>query len=136
MDVSITNLGTVAPDDNVFVPGPNLDIPATETKVWPNVTVADIDNTLVLRQLVLDGKVSISVSEDTTDGAQALTGSIQPYGLPKRTVALLPTGYVGRMAFATNGRTGAEGVGAGTGVPVVFANGQWRRLEDMAIVAA
>jgi len=51
-------------------------------------------------------------------------------------VADLPTGYNGRMAYASNGRAGAETLGNGTGTPVVYTNAEWRRLEDLAIVAA
>lgn len=40
------------------------------------------------------------------------------------------------MAFASNGRKAAEGVGAGTGVTVVYSNGQWRRLSDETQVLA
>lgn len=42
------------------------------------------------------------------------------------TVATLPAGKEGQMAFATNGRKVGEGVGNGTGVPVYFSTGKWR----------
>ena len=52
------------------------------------------------------------------------------------TVIGLPPGLNGAMAFAANGRKQGEGTGAGTGVMVVFSNGQWRRFSDDSVVAA
>jgi len=59
------------------------------------------------------------------------------------TVANLPTtttdGYalaVGDMAYATNGRAGAEGAGNGTGTLVVWNGTNWKRVEDWATIAA
>jgi hypothetical protein len=51
-------------------------------------------------------------------------------------VSALPAGVVGGVAFATNGRKTGEGVGAGTGVLVVYSNGAWRRLSDDSAVLA
>lgn len=136
MDATVTNLGSTSPDDDVFLTTPKIEVKAGESVVIPDLTVGDLDDDRQLRQLVLDGKVSVSVANETVDNASATVGSLAPHALPKFTVANLPTGFVGRVAFATNGRTGAEGAGAGTGCPVVFSNGQWRRFEDMAVVAA
>ena len=52
------------------------------------------------------------------------------------TVAALPAGVTGAIAFASNGRKAGEGAGAGTGVLVVYSNGQWRRVSDDTQVAA
>lgn len=52
------------------------------------------------------------------------------------TVAALPAGLNGALAFATNGRKIGEGAGAGTGVVVAFSNGSWRRLSDDSVVAS
>ena len=42
------------------------------------------------------------------------------------TVAGLPAGTEGMVAYATDGRKVGEGAGAGTGVPVYFSNTLWR----------
>lgn len=60
-----------------------------------------------------------------------------PFELATFTVAGLPTSpRSGSIAFASNGRKGGEGVGAGTGVTAVYSNGAWRRLSDETAVAA
>lgn len=65
--------------------------------------------------------------------------------LPSYTVAQLPTAATstitqgvqpGAIAYANNGRKVGEGVGAGTGVPVYFSNGQWRVYSTDAVVVA
>ncbi len=56
--------------------------------------------------------------------------------LPVYTVANLPTGAAGMVAYASNGRKGGEGAGAGTGVPVYFSNAAWRTYSnDLAVTA-
>lgn len=55
------------------------------------------------------------------------------------TVAKLPTVPVpvsGTVAYASNGRKQGEGPGAGTGVPVYFSAGSWRRYSDDTPVQA
>ena len=52
------------------------------------------------------------------------------------TVAALPAGLNGALAFASNGRKLGETAGFGTGVVVAFSNGQWRRLSDDSVVAS
>lgn len=133
MDVLITNLGSHSPDDNVFIPGPNIDLPAGASKTWSDVTVADLDGS-PLAQMVLDGTVSVDISPSGSDAAVALHGTLHVAGLAKYTVANLPLGYEGRMAFASNGRKNGEGGGAGTGVPVYFSNGAWRTFPADAAV--
>ncbi len=50
------------------------------------------------------------------------------------TVAALPAGPNGAIAFAVDGRKAGEAAGAGTGVLAVFSNGSWRRLSDDTVV--
>lgn len=52
----------------------------------------------------------------------------QPFKAPVYIVASLPTGLTaGSLAFASNARTGSEGVGAGTGALVqVSTGGVWQ----------
>lgn len=138
MDATITNLSSSA----VFLPGPKVELAPTgdpdgnDVRVWPDITIHDLDSDAVLKQLVLAGTIQVDVAPDATDAAAATTGSMQHGALESYTVANLPTGFNGRMAYASDGRAGAEGVGVGTGTPVVFTNTEWRRLEDLAIVAA
>lgn len=51
------------------------------------------------------------------------------------TVALLPAGVNGKLAYAANGRKVGEAATAGTGVIVYFSNTQWRVLSTDAVVA-
>ena len=138
MDALITNLA----DTPVFIPGPNLDLAATgdpdgnDAKTWPNILVADLDANAVIKAGVVAGTLAVSVSPDAIDAAVATQGSLGSSSLERYTVANLPTGFNGRIAFATNGRAGAEGAGVGTGTMVIFSNAQWRRCEDLAVVAA
>lgn len=60
------------------------------------------------------------------DGSVPLTGY---------TVAKLPSGVEGMIAYATNGRKVGEGAGAGTGVPVYYSNGHWRVYSTDATVS-
>ncbi len=52
------------------------------------------------------------------------------------TVAQISTLAAGDMAYASNGRKGAEGSGAGTGVLVYWDGTAWRRVDDGATVLA
>lgn len=55
---------------------------------------------------------------------------------PSYTVAGLPTGSAGRIAFATNGRKNGEGSGSGTGVLVFHDSVAWRACDTGSTVAA
>lgn len=58
--------------------------------------------------------------------------------LPSYTVAALPaTAATGAVAFASNGRKGAEGAGAGTGLPVYWnaATSQWFTYANALVTA-
>jgi len=53
------------------------------------------------------------------------------------TVSDLPAdGVAGEMAFASDGLKHGEVTGGGTGVPVYFSNGHWRRYSDDTEVMA
>lgn len=138
MDALITNLAATP----VFIPGPNLDLAAAgdpdgnHAKTWPNILVSDLDASAVIKAGVVGGTLAVTVTPDALDAAVATQGSLGFSSLERYTVANLPTGFGGRIAFAINGRAGAEGGGAGTGTMVVFSNAQWRRVEDLAVVAA
>lgn len=71
------------------------------------------------------------VEDDMRVNTFTSIGSIQ---LAKYTVAGLPAGSEGQLAYATNGRKVGEGVGAGTGVPVYFSNASWRVFSTDAAV--
>ncbi len=55
---------------------------------------------------------------------------------PSYTVASLPTGSAGRIAFAANGRKGGEGAGSGTGVLVFHDGSAWRASDTGSTVSA
>lgn len=137
MDATLTNLSA----ERVFIPGPQLDLAPTgdpdgnDIKVWQEVTVADLDGNVRIKELVVAGTISVQMDADSYDAALATQGALNHAALPTYLVAALPTGYNGRIAYASDGRAGAEGAGLGTGTPVVYTNAQWRRLEDLAIVA-
>lgn len=68
-------------------------------------------------------------------------------GIPDRhvgnfTVANLPTAVTlktlaaGDLAFATNGRSGAQTAGNGTGVLCYWTGASWNRVDDGTAVAA
>ncbi len=70
---------------------------------------------------------------DITGGAAAFTG---PVFTSAATVAALPVGAEGQLAYASDGRKVGEGPGAGTGVPVYFSAGSWRVFStDLAVAA-
>jgi hypothetical protein len=140
MDATITNLSSA----RVFVPGPNLDLAETgvtdssDVGTWSDVTVADLDGNTRLKELVLDGTLQVDVVEDPSDVAAAVTGSVNLGMLPSYTVAQLAalTAVNGRIAYATDGRANAESSTNGTGVVAYYSDGEWRRVEDHAVVAA
>lgn len=138
MDATLTNLGT----SPIFLPGPNIELAATgdadgnDVKSVSGITVADLDADDVVKAYVVAGTLQVDLTPSAADAALATTGALQHSGLERYAVASLPTGFNGRVAYATDGRAGAEGAGLGTGTPVVFTNGQWRRFEDLAQVAA
>jgi hypothetical protein len=55
---------------------------------------------------------------------------------PSYTVAGLPTGAAGRIAYASNGRKNGEGSASGTGVLVFHDGTAWRAVDTGATVAA
>jgi hypothetical protein len=57
-------------------------------------------------------------------------------GPPQFTVANLPAGTEGAIAYATNGRKVGQGAGSGTGVPVYFSSTLWRVYSTDAQVTA
>ena len=64
------------------------------------------------------------------DGSVPFTG---PVGLPVyATIAALPAGAAGQVAYLASGRKTGEGAGVGTGIVVYFSNAQWRRFYDDA----
>lgn len=138
MDATITNLST----SPIFIPGPDIDMAATgdaagnDVRVWAGIVVGDLDGNPIIKAGVVAGTLSVSIAPDANDAAVAIQGSLGSESLSRYAVADLPTGFDGRAAFATDGRAGAEGGGGGTGTMVVYSNAQWRRVEDLAQVAA
>lgn len=73
-------------------------------------------------------------------GGQCFFGGPVAFGAPatpaQYTVAALPAGAEGQIAYATNGRKVGEGAGSGTGVPVYFSNTHWRVYSTDATVTS
>lgn len=139
MDVTITNLGSTAPDDDVYLSGPAVSLAAGASMIWSGVTTADLDAAMWLKTLVLNSKVSVSAALTSEDGAQAVQGTMRPGELPRYTFANLPSGAnakEGMVAYCTNGRKNGEGGGSGTGVPVYYADGSWRTYGADAAVTS
>ena len=68
----------------------------------------------------------------------ATTGTFSgPVAPGTYTVATLPAGTAGMMAYASNGRKAGEGAGAGTGVLAIYTNSAWRDpSQAYAVVVA
>lgn len=79
--------------------------------------------------------VSGTATETHRIGSDGVVFAMPPT-LPVSTVALLPTGAAGRIAFASDGRKNGEGAGAGTGVMVFHDGTAWRACDTGATVAA
>lgn len=56
--------------------------------------------------------------------------------LSSYTVASLPIAGNAQIAYAINGRKVGQTAGNGTGVPVYYSSGAWRRFSDDSVVAA
>lgn len=68
-----------------------------------------------------------------TGGSAVLTSVFRP---PVFTVADLPAGGNGNVAYASNGRKVGEAAGFGTGVPVYFSGSAWRVFSTDLVVSA
>lgn len=80
------------------------------------------------------GNGTIKAEFNKTDaGGWLFNGPVRPKAY---TVATLPAGVEGQIAYASNGRKVGQGAGSGTGVPVYFADGAWRVFSTDAAVAA
>lgn len=138
MDATITNLGTTSPDDDVFLTTPKVEVKAGQSVVLTGLTIADLDADTQLKNLVVAGKVSVSVGDEIPDRAVPTRGSMRIDMLPRYAFANLPTApdaFDGLVAFCTNGRKVGEGGGAGTGVPVYYDGASWRVFSTDAAVA-
>jgi hypothetical protein len=90
---------------------------------------AGFNQVVTVQQGCPPGSLTIS-----NTGQVAIAG---PFKLKSYTVATLPTpGTGGRLAWASNGRSGSQGAGAGTGVTVQDNGTNWQRIEDGTTVAA
>jgi hypothetical protein len=134
MDAAITNNGTSA----VYIPGPNINLDAAETKTWSGISLADLDGNEVIKAGVVAGTLAVSVDLGANDLALATQGSLVFGSLPVYAYADLPAGFNGQMVFVSDGRKAAEGAGLGTGVPAYYdANAaDWLNFFDNAVTAA
>lgn len=82
---------------------------------------------------------ALTATAGTFSGAlSATTGTFSaPVSPGSYTVATLPAGTAGMMAYASNGRKAGEGAGAGTGVLALYTNSAWRDpSQAYAVVVA
>ena len=130
MDATITNL-TAAP---LFIPGPNVELPASGTVQWLDTTIETLEESAFVTDAILAGTISVSVSSDARDAAAAPWRALLVSGLPVYAHASLPAGFEGQVVFVSNGRKSGELSGAGTGVPAYFSNAAWRTYQADAAV--
>lgn len=57
-------------------------------------------------------------------------------GLARYTVDKLPSGNIGAIAYASNGRKSGEGAGDGTGLPVYYDGSSWKTFSGNVTVTA
>lgn len=102
-------------------------------RCWRDPLAGTADQTLDIKIEV--GKITLDNRpiSPASKGYLALNTLVQ---FPNYTVAGLPTGIAGMVAFATNGRKNGEGAGAGTGVLVFNDGTAWRACDTGATVAA
>lgn len=82
------------------------------------------------------GEIEVTGAAQTATARKTFGAGMVPFVGTVAQVAAIGSPTVGLMAYATDGRVGAEGAGLGTGCPVYYGNGAWRRFEDGAAVAA
>lgn len=86
--------------------------------------------------LASGGVINFNNGNATLTHSTGRIASNVPVGLPSYTVAGLPTGTAGDVAYASNGRKNGEGAGAGTGVMVFKDGTAWIACDTGAAVAA
>lgn len=138
--------GTYTTPSNNFNPavqGENID-----PDDW-NTTIQDIEDAIT-ESVYTDGLGStdnVLVRTDGTDGKKVqgsgitiddndVVGGVSIFGFDVVTVANLPSGSSGRMAYASDGRKNGEGAGLGTGVLVFHDGTAWRACDTGATAAA
>lgn len=82
------------------------------------------------------GQIEVTGAAQTCTGRKTFAAGLVPFVGTVAEIAAIGSPTAGLMAFATDGRVGAEGAGLGTGCPVYYGNGQWRRFEDGGVLAA
>jgi len=114
----------------------NTSVTDVEAAVTESVYTAGLgatDNILLRTDGTNTKKAQGSPIACTDGGAVSgcVTITLTPY-----TVATLPTGAAGMIAFASDGRKNGEGGGAGTGVLVFHDGTAWRACDTGATAAA
>lgn len=120
---------------NTIIGNNNTDVLAVSgsfnTIIGNNTTgYGNVGNTVIIS----DGSNTQNIIADVNSAR--FKAPVRP---PQYTVALLPSAVnagVGAIAYATNGRKAAEGVGAGTGVPVFSSGAAWLTFYGNTAVVA
>ena len=79
--------------------------------------------------------VALEAASSAAASAAAAAASAVAGGI-STTVAMLPTGTPGLLAWATNGLNIGETTGTGTGVEVRYSSGAWRNTYNGAPVSS
>ena len=122
MDATITNIGT----EIIFIPGPNLSIAAGASAAWNDIGLPALDANVVLRQAILVGDVTVTLTYDPTDAVNYT--AVAHADLPA-------TGADGQILYVTDGRKTGELAAAGTGVLAYWSDSAWRVFYDDTAVA-
>lgn len=112
--------GTYTAPSNSF--NPAVEGSTIDEGDW-NTTLQDIEDALT-------ASATLTIAQTLTN--KTLTAP----KLTTTTVAGLPAGATGMLAFATNGRKNGEGAGNGTGVLVFFDGSNWIAVDTGATVSA
>lgn len=81
-----------------------------------------------------DGNINFTIASGGAAAGGNFNRPIRPAVTTVAGLAAFP-GVVGQMAYASDGRKPAEGVGAGTGVPVSFDGTAWRAPDGTTVQA-
>lgn len=134
--VGFASLGTVSTGENNTAigkgTGAGITTGSNNTIIGAGVTGLSAALTGAIIVATGDG-VKRAEFNNTDAGGWLFNAPVRPKSY---TVAGLPSGIEGQIAYATNGRKVGEGAGSGTGVPVYFADGHWRVFSTDAAVAA
>jgi hypothetical protein len=137
--VNITATSDIVVTENAFVNSLGQNFPTCYSVASSTGTVSNVrifNNSDRFSTAVIAFSDGPAVTATKFNSYDYTSGGSQ-FNLAPFTFANLPaqTNYTGSVVYCTNGRKVGEGSGAGTGVPVYYANGAWRVFSTDAAVA-